>query len=72
MDDIMSEMDISGVTTILVHSDNCNSQYKSAKYFYHLQELANQKRKQVLRVWSIAGHGKGEVDHVGWHSKNLN
>ena len=52
-------MDINHATAILVHSDNCESQYKSAKYFHRLQMLANEKEKQVLRVWSIAGHGKG-------------
>ena len=31
--------------------------------------LANEKENQVLRVWSIAGHGKGEVDHIGGVSK---
>ena len=26
---------------------------------------ANSQQKQVLRLWSIAGHGKGDIDHVG-------
>lgn len=62
-------MDISRATTILVQSDSCKSQYKSAKHFHHLQMLADKKEKQVLRVWTIAGHGRGEVDHVGGVAK---
>ena len=56
--DILSEMNISCATTILLHSNNCKSQYKSAKHFHHLQMLANEKEKAILRVWSIAGHEK--------------
>ena len=67
--DILFEMDISCATTILVHSDNCKSKYKSAKHFHHLQMLATQKEKQVKRVWSIAGHGKREVDHIDGMAK---
>ena len=59
-------MDISRATTILVQSDSCKSQYK---HFHHLQMLADKKEKQVLRVWTIAGHGRGEVDHVGGVAK---
>ena len=62
-------MNISHATTILVIDDNCKSQYKSAKHFRHLQVLANEKEKQVLRVWSNAGHEKGEVDHLGGVAK---
>ena len=58
-------MNISCGTTILVCSDNCKSQYKLAKHFHYLQSLANEKEKQVLRVWPNAGHGEREVDHVG-------
>ena len=61
---IKPEMDISYATATLVHRDNSKSQYKSPKHFHHLQMLANEKEKQVLRVWSIAGHGKGE-DGIG-------
>ena len=27
--------------------------------------LVNKKEKQALRLYSIADHGKGKVDHVG-------
>ena len=36
-----------------------------AKHFNQLQMLPNERGKQVLWVWSITGHGKGEVDYVG-------
>ena len=57
-------MNITHATTILVIDDNCKSQYKSAKHFHHLWMLANEKEKQVLRVWSNAGREKEEADHV--------
>ena len=61
-----SEIYISCTTTILVHSDNCKSQYKLAEHISHLQRLTNEKEKQVLRVWSNAGHGKRKVLSVVW------
>ena len=60
---------IIGNANLLIQSDNCSSQYKSARHFSHLQKLANSQQKQVLHLWSIAGHGKGEVDHVGGVAK---
>ena len=48
--DILSEIDISHATTILLHSNNCKSQHKSAKHFRYLQMLAEEKEKPVLRV----------------------
>ena len=27
--------------------------------------VATEYNCRIIRVWSIAGHGKGEVDHVG-------
>lgn len=50
---------------ILVHSDNCTSQYKSAESFYDLQNLSNNFGKTVIRVYGVAGHGKSEVDSIG-------
>lgn len=60
VEDMMSED-----TKILIESDNCSSQYKSTEHFADLQDLANQYQRTVIRVYGIAGHGKGEVDHVG-------
>eukprot|EP00794_Sanderia_malayensis_P020851 gene20851-22896_t len=55
--------------TVLIQSNNCSSQYKSAEHFAHLQQLSNEYNSIIIRVWSIAGHGKGEVDHVGGVAK---
>ena len=61
--------DLTSTSTVLIQSDNCSSQYKSAHHFSHLQKLANSQQKEVLHLWSIAGHGKDEVDHTGGVAK---
>ena len=53
------------INIILINSDNCSNQYKCIQHFAKLQALANKKNITIIRIWSIAGHGKGEVDHVG-------
>ena len=55
---IIGNADLTSTSNILIQSDKCNSQYKSAHHFSHLQKIANRQQKQVLRLWSIAGHGK--------------
>ena len=54
---------------IIIESDNCSSQYKSAHHFQDIQDLANKYGCTIIRVFGIAGHGKGEVDHVGGVAK---
>ena len=54
---------------ILINSNNCSSQYKCIQHFAKLQNLADKSDATVIRIWSIAGHSKGEVDHVGGLSK---
>ena len=49
----------------VIESENCSAQYKSAQHFYDIQQISNKYEMSILRVFSIAGHGKGEVDHVG-------
>ena len=44
----------------VIESDN-----SSAQHFYDIQQVSNKYEMSILRVFSIAGHGKGEVDHVG-------
>ena len=34
-----------------------------------MQKLANQYNVNIVRVYGIAEHGKGEVDHVGGLAK---
>ena len=53
----------------VIESDNCGLQYKSAQHFDDLQYISNKIAVPVIRVFSIAGHGKGEVDHVGGTTK---
>ena len=53
----------------VIESDNCSSQYKSAQHFDDIQFLSNQYGMIVIRLFSVAGHGKGEVDHVGGLAK---
>ena len=54
---------------IFIESDNCSGQYKSSHHFTDMQHFANKFNHTVIRVFCIAGHGKGEVDHVGWVAK---
>ena len=51
-----------------IESDNCTLQYKCAAEFK--KEIADQYMITVIQVYSIAGHGKCEVDHVGDLSKS--
>ena len=53
----------------VIESDNCSSQYKSAHHFEDLQNLSDMMSTTLIRVFSVAGHGKGEVDHVGGLAK---
>ena len=54
---------------IVIESDNCIYQYKSSAHFHDMQMLANKFQVNVIRIFSIAEHGKGEVDHVGGLAK---
>ena len=56
---------ITAETTIVIESDNCLSQYKSAAHFQGIQDLSNKYESTVICVHSVREHGKGEVDHVG-------
>ena len=44
---------------IIIESDNCTTQYKSASHFFKLQQLSDVFCKPIICIWSIAGHGKG-------------
>ena len=62
IDEIVSEVpNITVYDAIVIESDNCRAQYKWAKHFNDLQSLANKLGKTVIRIYGIAGHGKGEV-----------
>ena len=61
----MIEDSPSRTKTVLINSDNCLNQYKFIQHFLRLQDLATNKDITIVRIWSTAGHGKGEVHHVG-------
>ena len=69
IEEMLSEVEMQDDSVIIIESDNCTSQYKSSKHFYDTQNIANKYEKTVFRVFGIAGHGKGEVDHVGGIAK---
>ena len=54
---------------ILIKSDNCSKDYKCAAHFDTMQRLADKYHTTVLRIYEVAGHGKGPVDHVGGIAK---
>ena len=53
----------------VIESDNCTSQYKSAHHFHDIQAISDQIQIPIIRLYSVAGHGNGEVDHVGGLAK---
>lgn len=67
---MLSECDIFQISNLIVKSDNCFSQYKCAKKFYGLSQIANQFNVNVIHIFVIAGHGKGQVDQVGGLAKD--
>ena len=65
---VLTEMwlsiDIEPETTIIITSDNCTSQYKSAHNVFDLQRLADQYECTIICIYGVAGHGKNKVDAV--------
>ena len=62
MDEMLSEVsNMNSFDAVVIESDNCTAQYKSAKDFNDLQKLSNRLDKNIIRLYGIAGHGKGEV-----------
>ena len=55
---------------ILIESDNA-VQYKYIQHFHEIQKTSNRVNKPIIRIYGIAQHGKGEVDHVGGIAKNV-
>ena len=54
---------------LVICSDNCCSQYKSAENFYNLQIIANKLETILIRIYGVANHGNGQVDCVGETAK---
>jgi hypothetical protein len=66
---MIEECELQPEQTLVIESDNCSSQYKSCAHFDGLIKLATQHNIRIIRVYGVAGHGKGEVDHVGGLAK---
>ena len=67
--EMLNSTDVQELDTIIIESGNCTTQYKLASHFFKLQQLSDVLCKPIICIWSIAGHGKGEVDHVGGIAK---
>ena len=46
-----------------------SSQYKSAQHFDDMQIICGNIKVPIIRLFSVAGHGQGEVDHIGGLAK---
>ena len=66
---MLSTTNTSSSDAILIESDNCSGQFKSAEHFHDLQNISNRQEKTVVWFYGVEGHGKGEVDHVGGIAK---
>ena len=69
LEEMFEVADIPDGVKLVIESDNCSGQYKSTQHFSHLQLLSNTWNRVIIRLYGIAGHGKGEVDHVGGVAK---
>ena len=72
LDEMLTECGINTHEAVIIESNNCSNQYKSESSFPNLQELANSLNVPLIRIYGIAGHRKGEVDHVGVLCKRAN
>ena len=66
---MLDESKLEDGDTLMIESDNCSSQYKSAEHFDGLLKLATKRNQKIIRINGVPGHGKGEVDHVGGIAK---
>ena len=68
-EEMLKESEINPDMHMIIESDDCSQQYKSVPHFHHLQELANKYHAKIIQVYSVAGHGKGKVDHISGLAK---
>ena len=52
---------INSFDVVVIDSENSTAQYKSAKHFNNLQKLSNRLDKNIIHLYEVARHGKGEV-----------
>ena len=67
--EMLDSTEITDLETIIIESDNCTVQYKSAEHFADIQKVSDEHQRPVIRLYGIAGHSKGEVDHVRGDAK---
>ena len=67
--EMLMSTDVRESNAIIIESDNCTTQYKSASHFFKLQQLSDVFCKPIICIRSIAGHRKGEMDHVSGIAK---
>ena len=48
----------------IIKSSNCSSQYKSSQHFDNIQNICNKIGVSTIFQFSVARHGKWEVDHA--------
>ena len=63
--DMLASTILPDTSTIVIDSDNYSSQYKPSNHFSDLQYMFNKYNKVIIRLYSVASNGKGEVDQVG-------
>jgi len=52
---MLSTYDVPENHYIVIGSDNCTSQYKSAEHFYDLQSISDSFNRKIILVYGIAG-----------------
>ena len=67
--EMLMQTDLETGYNVVIVSDNCSSQYKSAKHFFDLHKLSNDKDIRIVRVYGIAGHSKNKLFVIA--SKNF-
>ena len=50
--------------TIIIKSDNAPTQYKNKYAFKSTQNLSDTYNLRIIRIFSVAGHGKGLIDVI--------
>lgn len=59
---MLSELNnMNSFDAVVIESDNCTAQYKSAKHFNDLKKLSKRLDKNIICLYEIAGQGKGKV-----------
>lgn len=69
---VTSWNDIDKISKIIFGSNICSNHcttFKFVQHFSHLQCIANKFSKNLIHVYGVAGHSKGEFNHFGGQAK---